>query len=733
MTATTKATAREGRRPIDYVRRSMADALRPDAKVWVDQWAEENRILPPDTPEPGPFRNTRTPYLIDIQRTMSPGSPYREGWWQKPHQVGGSVSGENMIGAWICAAAGSLLVVFPTLDDGKQWELSRFEPMRTNTAALRKRIRSADEKGANNTKLRKRYPGGVMRLVGANRVGALKSATYRYIKFEECDEYPADIDGQGGTLSLAMARAANFGNRAKIYGDSTPTIEGASNIAAQVKRGDQRKWFMHCPDCGHAQTLVWGQMKWTEGDPDSARYSCISCGLQSTEAEWKARNYAPRAPGMSEQEAKAAGLAYWEATAVGEPGVASWIGLNALGAPLGWRPWPQLVIDWVAAKGDENKLKTFTNNMLAETYSETVRNQIGADDLRTRAETYPLMSCPQKGLVCVAGVDTQDNRLAVVIRAFGRGEESWGVWHGEIYGSPAQAETWAKLTQLLEAPITHASGQVMRVDAAAIDAGGHHAEDVYAFTRSAKLRGKHWVAIRGAKAYDHPKLGRPKTYEYTWRGKPVPGGAELRWVGTQAIKNLIDGRLAIPEHGGGYYHMPVGFGEDYYKQLRAERRVWRKDGSGGRVLWWECPSGARNEAWDCEVYAYAAYLYTMSGQHAETVWRAREQLFAPRHPDLFDSVQAVASAIAGRLEQQLAPFPQPEAPPAQPAATNAQPAATQEPAPEPAPLQPARPVEPDPQPEPALPVIDFSGRGVYAPRPQPSKQPQPSFVRGWGR
>jgi len=39
----------------------------------------------------------------------------------KPHQVGGSVTGENLIGAWICTAAGSTLVVFPrwtTASDG---------------------------------------------------------------------------------------------------------------------------------------------------------------------------------------------------------------------------------------------------------------------------------------------------------------------------------------------------------------------------------------------------------------------------------------------------------------------------------------------------------------------------------------------------------------------------------------------------------------------------------------
>lgn len=615
--------------------RAIGDAARPDEKVWVDTWAEENRILPPDTPEPGPWRNARTPYLVDIQRTMSPASHYREGWWMKPHQVGGSVSGENLIGGWICTAAGSMLVVFPTLDDAKQWELARFEPMRANTKALRRCIRSSDQKGSDNTKLRKKYPGGVMRLIGSNRVGALKSSTIRYIKFEEPDEYQA-LE-QGSVVKLACARAANFGRRAKIYGDGTPTFDGRSEIQRQVLRGDQRKWHMHCPECGHAQPLVWEQLKWVDGDPNSALYHCISCGVGSDEVAWKAKNYADRPRGMSELEAKASGRAYWEATAVGEPGVASWCGLEALAAPVGWRPWPGMVVEWLAAQGDEEALKTFYNNLRGLPYKDTVRADVNADELQKRAEQYDLMTCPQGGLVAVAGVDTQDNRLAVVVRVFGRSEESWGTWHGEIYGDPASPETWRKLRDLLETPIRHESGQQMRIDAAAIDAGGHHGEDVYAFCRDAQARGKHWFAIRGAKSWDAPKLGRPKRIEFTWRGQPVPGGAELRFVGTQAIKNLIDSRLKLGQRGGGAYHFPIGFGADYYKQLRTERREWQRDRQGNKSLIWVKGTDPRNEAWDCEVYAYAAYLYAMSGQHAETVFRAREKLYAVRRQlDLLD-------------------------------------------------------------------------------------------------
>jgi phage terminase large subunit GpA-like protein len=301
--------------------------------------------------------------------------------------------------------------------------------------------------------------------------------------------------------------------------------------------------------------------------------------------------------------------------------------MPSLMAPIGWRPWTQLAADWIAAQGDNEALKAFTNNELGEVWTETVKNALSAELLRQRAESYPLMQCPARGLLVVAAVDVQDNRLAVELRAYGRGEESWGLHHGEIYGSPSSPETWAKLRELLEAPIKHESGQFIRVDAAAIDMGGHHAEDVKAFCRDAQMRGRHWFAIQGAKQYNAVPLGKPRTVEFTWRGKPVPGGVTLRYVGTQAVKNLIDSRLrGITKHGAGYLHFPLGYDIEYFKQVVAEKREWRRDATGHKALWW-IKGAQRNEAWDLLVYGYAAFLYLMSGRHAEVVWRERERVF----------------------------------------------------------------------------------------------------------
>lgn len=632
--------------PRESLAKALAMALRPDPVITADEWARINRTMPADAVEPGPYRPERTPYMIDVQRTMSATSSTVEGWMKKGVQLGGSVSGENLIASWICTAAGNILATFPKLDDAKQWELTRFEPMRESSKALRKRIRPANVKGADNTKLRKKFPGGVLRLIGVSSMP--KSATIRYVKIEEADEYPLDVDNQGSVFDGLRARIRNFGRKAKMFGDSTPTIEGASHIDREYKRGDQRQWMLHCPDCNHPQPLRWENMKWVQHeDPEetgaSTRYACAACGTLNTEAAWKVGNYARR-PGMTEAQCQAEGLAFWQATAKAQPGVASWH-LNSLAAPIGWAPWGSLVLMWLGIGDDEDKKKAFSNNVKGEVYSYKESSTISAKALHQLAENYPLMSCPMGGLVCVAGIDTQDNRLAYVIRAYGRFEESWGLAHGEIYGDTSKPEVWAKLAELLNAPIAHACGQVMRVDAAFIDMGGHRGEEVKAFTRDAQLRGKHWCATLGAKPLYAPPLGKPRKVDFNWRGKEVPGGAEFRYVGTQAIKNLIDGRLKLgveaggQRHGPGVFHTPLGFEADYYEQMRSEHRVLRKDSTGTKVMMWVHVQG-RNEAWDCEVLAYAAFLYTMQGRHTETVFRQREKLFAEaRQGDLLDPVE----------------------------------------------------------------------------------------------
>ena len=599
---------------VDEFIRSLSEAIKPDDRIPISRWAESYRVLPPDTPEPGPWRNSRTPYLVGIMDALSPDSPYREVYLKKGHQLGGSALGENFIGHAITSAAGNILAVFATVEDGEKWNLSRFEPMRQSTPELRRRIRDKEVKGSDNTQRRKKFPGGFMQIVGANRPGGLKSSTMRYVLLEEMDEYLGDIGKQGAPETLAKNRTSNFGRKARIFGNSTPTIVGSSPIDRNYQRGDQQKYMVACPCCGARQFFKWSQMKWPDDEPEKARYGCEQCAVLSTEAEWKTLGYEG---------------AYWQPTAKGEPGVASFH-LPSLYAPLGWRPWVELAADFIAAKPDPIALKAFINNMLAECW-EDLSGQIKGAEIAKRREGWNLRTIPQGCLALVMSVDVQGNRLEYKILGFGRNKKHWVIDYNIIDGDPAKEDVWTRLTALRERPLVNSFGVPMRVQTCAIDSGGHHTHEVYHYARLYRHAGV--FAVKGASSSGKPVIGRPVPMDVNHKGRVIKGGVQLWHVGTDTAKSLLFNYIAsdeesIPEDR--FIRFPAGLTDDYFEQLTAE--VYDAAKSQYRKL-----PGRRNEVIDLFVYAFAAAYHPLLRLDVmrDSDWAQLESVVEPVNGDLF--------------------------------------------------------------------------------------------------
>jgi phage terminase large subunit GpA-like protein len=596
--------------------RAISEAIKPDSRVPISAWAESYRILPADSPEPGAWRNSRTPYLVGIMDALSPGSKYREVYLEKGVQLGGSAMGENFIGHAITSAAGAILAVFPTKEDGEKWELSRFEPMRESTPQLRKRVRDQEIKGSDNTKMRKKFPGGFMQLVGANRPGGLKSSTMRYVLLEEMDEYPADIGGQGSPEALAKKRTSNFGRKARIFGNSTPTIKGCSAIDRNFLRGDQQRYMLHCPDCDAAQWLKWPQFKWPKGKPEKVAYSCECCGALNTESVWKT---------------KGSRKAHWQATAAGEEGVASFH-LPSFYAPLGWRPWSELAAAFVAAEHDPVALKVFVNNEMAECW-EDLSGQINVNEISKRRENYELRSVPCGCLILVMSVDVQGNRLEYKILGFGRSKRHWVIDYGVIDGDPAKDDVWDRLTTLRERHLVNSFGVSMRVQTCAIDSGGHHTHEVYNYARRYRYAGV--FAVKGASTAGKPVIGKPSTQDVNHKGKVIKGGVQLWLVGSDTAKDLLFNYLASDQEAvpnERFIHFPMALEKEYFEQLTAEvydltKKVWRK------------LAGRSNEVIDLFVYCFAAAFHPLLriDTMRDADWAALESMVEPSNGDLFRS------------------------------------------------------------------------------------------------
>ncbi len=584
-------------------------ALQFEADLTVSEWADTHRVLSGKaSAEPGPWRTDRTPYLREPMDCLSTTSPVQRVVMQFAAQTGKTESGANWLGYIIHHAPGPLLMVQPTVDMAKRLSKQRLESLISETPALAERIAPARSRDSGNTMFSKEFPGGIMILTGANSATGLRSTPCRYIFLDEVDAFPHDVDGEGDPVTLAERRSTTFSRR-KILLTSTPTVKDFSRIESEFLLSDQRRYFVPCPHCEHMQWLKWSQMKWDEGNPETAQYECESCGERFSESH--------------KTQLLTAGE--WRPTAPGDGRTAGYH-LSALYSPLGWKSWAEIVDDFLKSKGDAPRLKTWVNTVLAETWEDDYAAKISAETLVERTELYEPRVVPEKAVVLTAGVDVQDNRLAVSVWAWGREEEGWLVDHQEIYGDPSGPELWKQLDQLLLQPFPHAVGNPLRPDVICIDSGGHFTGEVYQYARERRAYGV--IAIKGASQRGKSPIGKGSKVDINWKGKALKKGAEVFSVGTDTIKTTLYGRLRHNDPGPGYLHFHNQLEVSYFEQLTAEKQVMRFH-RGFPIREWVKKPNARNESTDTMVYAYAGLHRLYQRYDRRTIWDQLEKRAEP--------------------------------------------------------------------------------------------------------
>jgi phage terminase large subunit GpA-like protein len=608
----------------------------PPPSMTVSQWSDERRMLSSaSSAERGPWRTERTPYLREMMDCLSATSQVEEVVFMKGAQIGGTESGLNWLGYVIDVEPAPFMMVQPTTNTAKRFSKQRIAPMIADTPVLADKVQESRARDSGNTTLMKEFDGGIVVIAGANSAADLRSMPVRYLFLDEIDAYPSDVDEEGDPVALAIKRTSTFARR-KVFKCSTPTLKDWSKIEAAYIASDRRRYQVPCPDCGHYQTLRWSNVRWPKDQPEAAHYVCEDCGVEI--AEHHKNNMLAR------------GL--WVAEAPGAAGgKVAGFHLSSLYSPLGWESWGNLAKQFIAAKakadaGDTALLKAFVNTALAETW-EDVGERVEVGELQQRAEPYTLRTVPMPGLRLTGAVDVQGNRLEVKVKAWGPGEQSWVVDYQVFHGEPRDLLIGAdkRLLDWIKAPLQHASGKPMYLTAVAIDSGGHHTQEVYAFTRNHGLvplgseagdHVVHVIAIKGASQAGKPVLGKPSDVDVTWRGSKLKHGARVWPVGSDTAKGVIYARMRITEDGPGRMHFSHELPADYYDQLTAERLV-TKYHRGRAKLEWVKASARRNEALDLEVYCLAAAHYAGIPLLTESAWARIARAWVP---DLFTGADA---------------------------------------------------------------------------------------------
>lgn len=598
------------------VRKAWQDGLRPDPMLTISSWADEYRILSSkSSAEPGRWRTSRAPYAREPMDELSAYSATERVVLMWGAQLGKTESGNNFVAYCAHYAPGPIMCVQPTLDMAKRLSKQRIAPLIEETPVLRDKFASNKSKDASNTIMSKDFEGGILVLTGANSAVGLRSMPVRYLFLDEVDAFPSDVEGEGDPVNLAEKRTTTF-NRRKILITSTPTIKDQSRVEREFLRSDQRRYFVPCPHCGHSQWLRWRGFNDDKNDPRAKQYRLVWIDEAKTQA-----GYVCEECGVTiEEKYKTQMLSKgkWIATSTSIDGKTKGYHLSSLYSPIGWKSWVEVLREFEVAATDPAALKTFVNTVLAETWEEEYSAKLDAEGLAKRAERYELLSVPMGGLVITAGVDVQDNRIEIIQRAWGEGEESWLVNRSVIFGDPSKLELWTQVLDVIDMPFHHESGAMMKTYAAGVDSGGHYTHEVYAFTRQHKAR--HILALKGHALSGKPALGKPTKQDINVRQQVIKKGATLWPVGTDTIKSLIYGRLKTEGQGPGSYHWPEGLPEQYWKQLTAEKQVTKMLNGFPKRLWVK-KDGDANEALDCEVYSYAALQYIYTRHNRATFWQ----------------------------------------------------------------------------------------------------------------
>jgi phage terminase large subunit GpA-like protein len=568
----------------DMVGRAMR-AWRPPPRLTLSEWADQHFVMSSESSaEPGKW--TTLPYQRGIMDAITD-PRVEEVSLKKSARIGYTLMISAAIGYYMHQDPSSMLAVQPRVDDAKEFSKETIAPMLRDVPVLSKIVfRDMEERGpkdSSNTLTHKAFPGGILSLAGANSGSGFRRISRRVVIFDEVDAYPASAGNEGDPISLGKKRARSFWNR-KIISGSTPLVAGSSRITELFEAGDQRRFYVPCPQCDRMDFFTFRKdnerghyMQWPEGKPLEAYFVCRAngCVIEHKDKRWMIERGEWRA----------------DAPFTGHASFEIW-------AAYSYSPndsWGQLAEEFITAKrGGAEKLKTFANTVLGETWQE----QGEAPDwlrLFQRREPYALESVPAGVIFLTAGVDVQADRLVWEVVGWGHDKQSWSVACGIFFGDTSGEDVWRQLDDLLSREWKSADGLTYTIHTMAVDSG-YNTNTVYNWCR--RYPYTRVIAAKGVSTA-RTLIGGPSAVDVTVRGKRMARGYKVWPVGVDIAKSELYGwlRVGLEMKPGtpfptGYCHYPE-YGEDYFKQLTAEQLVKIRKRTGHTLYEWQVQPGGR--------------------------------------------------------------------------------------------------------------------------------------------
>ena len=585
----------------------------------LDEWADRYRVLPRETSsEYGNWRTSRFPFLRRIMKLLSPSSICREIAIMKGAQLGFTETAINWILYNAHCNPGPMMYLQKTGDAAQNFSNEKLKPSILACQAVHDILGIGKSKRYANKWDYKAYPGGFVRLGGANSTPLLRGSSIGRAICDEEDSYELNVGKEGSPVLLLKKRMVNFPD-SKLFRLSTPVLKELSTIEPAFEAYSQERYYLPCPKCNprgddaeYMFWIEWEHIKWSKklnsltGLPTEIFLECPNCGDKIDEDEHKAwmldeGDWFSEKTGIRER--------------VGDVERAS-MHISSLYSPVGFFSWRNAVAEWLEYKAtrDTTKLQVFINQTCAQTYY-LQGSEISYNYLEQRRESYAgnlgNFDVPAGALCLTAGCDVQDDRIEVEVVGWGMLDENWSIDYAVIPGDTAmmgdlngmlsdgRPSVWRLLDEYLYKRWRHECGVKIPIEVAMIDAG-YKTDEVHKFCRLRE--GRRIFPIKGEEGWGKGmyKANRRRHEKYgTW----------LYYAYNFELKNKIYAQLQIDQLGPGFCHFPKNqkYGEAYFKGITCERRVPKVTAGRTRLIW-ETPSGARNEPIDCRSYALVAFL-----------------------------------------------------------------------------------------------------------------------------
>lgn len=555
--------------------------------------------MPPGSPEPGPYRAWRTPYMTPVCVAFAL-PKYKRVTFVMGTQMGKSVTMQNIIGWRADDDPGPMIYVGPTESNINNVVEPKIVEMFQQAKSLWLKY---DKK---STKHRKRVAGISIRFAWAGSATELASDSAVITLVDELDRPPENATGEGDLVEITEARGDAYAD-SKLGLTSTPThglasttvnpLSGlthwapadkgkiSSPIWLQWEKGTRHEWAVpHLDkDCGQyfipRSELLWWPGKDTEQEcspvaaVSAARLTCPHCGGQITDSERQRMNAKgiAIAPGQIPQEMTDTGV-YVEQrgeryfvpfhdlldTMDGNDHFSIWVsGLCSFSAKKSYGFLARKLIE-ARITGNPSSLLSVYNTGFGEIYAI-------AGDAPEWEEVYALRSTYQSGTVpagvdtLIATVDVQKNRLVYVVRGWIPGFSSRQIESGELWGDTDKPEVWGLLAELLDRDFDGQKIRLMGVDC------GYRTNEVLAWVRQHRGRTR---ALMGFEKLSKPY--RMTKLEVSEAGKLRKRG-DKRWDFDAGLaKAWVHSRITWKRGTVGDWLLPSDVSEDYCRQIVAE-------------------------------------------------------------------------------------------------------------------------------------------------------------------